>query len=43
MAAFAVFFLLFLAGSLFGPAKYHPNPSEVQAPPIHESSDAGGR
>jgi hypothetical protein len=42
MGIFVAWFVLWQAGSVFGPIQYHP-PADADAPPlVHESGEAGG-
>ncbi|HEV2283227.1 MAG TPA: hypothetical protein VGX75_12645 [bacterium] len=41
MEIFVAWFVLWLAGSVFGPVQYHP-PDDTPPPDVHESSEAGG-
>jgi len=41
MGIFVAWFLIWLAGSIFGPVQYHPA-ADSAPPSTHESSETGG-
>lgn len=41
MAIFLIWLGFWVAGGIFGPVQYHPTPSELSAPVIHEAADVG--